>query len=887
MKVDAVGAQAHRARTRTGGCSSCSRTTTRSGSPPSSTATPTPRRIDRYSRLHEAGALTRPPRRSRSTSTTWAPLDKILDGDPQGGRAPAPQGRAEAADRRHQDLPRRRHAHRQRLHARALGREQDLLDRRPGLSRRAVHPAASGWCRWCGRPSSRACSSRPTASATARCTPCSTPTRRSTSTTPVAPTRPCITHSNFMSREAIEKAARLGVVVDIQPAWLYLDTRTLAAQFGYDRLRYFQPLHSLFEAGVIAGGGSDHMQKIGSLRSINPYNPFLGMWVAITRRAQGLRGPAPPRGGPDPRAGDPVLHDQQRPPAVPGGPDRLARGGQAGGLRRHRPRPPDLPGGRDPGGPRPGHLSRRQTRLRTAGLILRTGAAMSIRTDRRRFLRASATGGALLGLGDLGFLSRLRPVSADEANLDPKVVRLQPEIEPLVRLLEETPRERLLEEVAARVQKGTELSRGARGAAAGRRAERAAAAQRRASSSTRSWWSTRPTWPASPRPTPTAGCRSSGRSTTSRARRRRTSARGTGRWARWTSRPSRPPARPARRSPRRWTAGTRRRPTRPSPAWPASAGANEVYELFFRYGARDFRSIGHKAIYVANSWRTLQCIGWQHAEPVLRSLAYALLMHEGGNPARPRRPGRPPLAAQPGAARPGSRTAGTGGKPDAAAAADLLATLRTGSDDDACRAGRRAAQPRGRAAVDLGRPVRRRRRAAAAPAGDRLAARGDLDQRAALRLPGQRRRPDPPAAAAPERRVPHPVPRGDGRARQGGRRADRSARTDRDVGGRHRGPIEEIFAEASRDRTTAARKALAYLQAGRDPRTLIDAARRLVFLKGNDAHDYKFSSAVLEDYYHASPAWRDRYLASSLLLLPGSADRDNDLVRRTRAALNA
>ncbi len=104
---------------------------------------------------------------------------------------------------------------------------------------------------------------------------------------PVAPTRPCITHSNFMSREAIERAARLGVVVDIQPAWLYLDTRTLAAHFGYDRLRYFQPLASLFQAGVIAGGGSDHMQKIGSLRAINPYHPFLAMEVAISRRAKG------------------------------------------------------------------------------------------------------------------------------------------------------------------------------------------------------------------------------------------------------------------------------------------------------------------------------------------------------------------------------------------------------------------------------------------------------------------------------------------------------------------------------------------------------------------------------------------------------------------------
>ncbi len=107
---------------------------------------------------------------------------------------------------------------------------------------------------------------------------------------PIRQTHPCISHSNFMSREAVEKMARLGVSVDIQPAWLYLDTRTLVKHFGYDRLRYFQPLRSIFAAGGIAGGGSDHMQKIGSLRSVNPYHPFLGMWVAVSRRARWYEG---------------------------------------------------------------------------------------------------------------------------------------------------------------------------------------------------------------------------------------------------------------------------------------------------------------------------------------------------------------------------------------------------------------------------------------------------------------------------------------------------------------------------------------------------------------------------------------------------------------------
>lgn len=111
---------------------------------------------------------------------------------------------------------------------------------------------------------------------------------------PVREHRPCITHCNFMSREAIAKMKKLGVVADLQPAWLYLDGATLRKQFGEERLRYFQPYKSLFDAGVVIGGGSDHMQKIGSRRSVNPYNPFLGMWITLTRQPRWTEKPLHP-----------------------------------------------------------------------------------------------------------------------------------------------------------------------------------------------------------------------------------------------------------------------------------------------------------------------------------------------------------------------------------------------------------------------------------------------------------------------------------------------------------------------------------------------------------------------------------------------------------------
>src|SRR5947207_1632762 len=93
-------------------------------------------------------------------------------------------------------------------------------------------------------------------------------------------------------------------------------------------------------------------------------------------------------------------------------------------------------------------------------VIVATGAtdqpsyAMTPLINRRHFLRTTAAASAVSGLGELGFLSQLAPVSAGEANLNPEVVRFNPEVEPLVRFLEDTPRERLLEEVAAKLKRG-------------------------------------------------------------------------------------------------------------------------------------------------------------------------------------------------------------------------------------------------------------------------------------------------------------------------------------------------------------------------------------------------------------------------------------------------
>ena len=95
--------------------------------------------------------------------------------------------------------------------------------------------------------------------------------------------RPSICHGNFMLPDKLETIRELGAVVDMQPAWLYLDGATLFDHFGEERMKWFHPYRTLLDNKIPIGGGSDHMLKIEPHRAINLYCPFLGMWTVLTR----------------------------------------------------------------------------------------------------------------------------------------------------------------------------------------------------------------------------------------------------------------------------------------------------------------------------------------------------------------------------------------------------------------------------------------------------------------------------------------------------------------------------------------------------------------------------------------------------------------------------
>jgi hypothetical protein len=496
--------------------------------------------------------------------------------------------------------------------------------------------------------------------------------------------------------------------------------------------------------------------------------------------------------------------------------------------------------------------------------------------DRRTFLQSSAA------LGSLAFLSELPVVSTADAKANPDLVRLAPEIEPFVRLIEDTPREKLLEEVAGRIKKGLSYREVLAGLfLAGVR---------------------------NVQPRPAVGFKFHAVLVVNSAHQSALAGPDNERWlplfwaldnfknsqaqnlkeSGWRMKPvdstKVPGPLKARES---FTTAMDNWDVEAADA--AVAGLvrthtpGEMFDLFAKYGSRDFRDIGHKIIYVANAFRVLEVIGWQHAEPILRSLAYALLKYDGKNPAKndlePDRPGRvnAEIARKLGHLEP----AGKGTEGDSAR---LVKTLRSASADEASEtvvkflrshsteqamwdglfltAGELLMRQPGIVGLHTLTTLNAMHYCARTTGQEKL--RHYLMLQAASFLPMFREAMK-------------------GRGKVGDVKIDELTPKQGDK----EFTVGSIYTELSRNKEEAAHRALAFLNGDRTrQKELIDEGRRLIFLKGTDAHDYKFSASVMEDATHISSAWRDRFLAASLFWLKGAGAPDSPLVKRTRAALS-
>ena len=307
------------------------------------------------------------------------------------------------------------------------------------------------------------------------------------------------------------------------------------------------------------------------------------------------------------------------------------------------------------------------------------------------------------------------------------------------------------------------------------------------------------------------------------------------------------------------------------------ATPEQLSEILFRYGARDLRAIGHKAIAVQNVHRLLPIVGPEYAPPVLRSLAAALQNHGyDPNPAardlpsdRTWREFQAMLGAVP--------KTWKQGRHDDAARNELVRTLRDVSEPDA-----------GRAVIDLLKhgvstdsiweglfataaevvlrrpavvPVHAQTSANAFHYAFRHA-RAEATQllallQAAAFMPAFRRGV---RNARPDLRVDELEPLA--------------------VSGDGAEALRVAFSELPRDRVSGARKALHYLRHGGSADRFIATARRHLARNGRRAHDYKFTEAALENHREMAPgAWRDRILAASMAYFTGSATAPSPISR--------
>ena len=321
-----------------------------------------------------------------------------------------------------------------------------------------------------------------------------------------------------------------------------------------------------------------------------------------------------------------------------------------------------------------------------------------------------------------------------------------------------------------------------------------------------------------------------------------------------------------------------------------SRGAHEIIEQMWRYGARDYRNIGHKAIFVANTWRTLQTIGWQHAEPSLRSLVLGLL--DFGKKERVNEYAYQDQSYLPNLQRarraekqlPGNWTARQG---NASVTKDLLQIVRTGNIKDTCN----------RAIEQL---TKGKAQAQAVWDAVHLAA-GEL----MMRQPGiygihtvtsvNGLRYAFETSANPETRLLMLLQglgwmcqfrNFMGSRPKGLKDVQITKLAAEETSQRPEEATAEILALVATDPAGAAAKAIQFAKRNPEPGVFARAANRLIFRKGTDAHDYKYAAAIFEDYGLVSKTWRPQMLATSVYHLRGSTLPDSPIMKRAEDAVS-
>ena len=304
-----------------------------------------------------------------------------------------------------------------------------------------------------------------------------------------------------------------------------------------------------------------------------------------------------------------------------------------------------------------------------------------------------------------------------------------------------------------------------------------------------------------------------------------------------------------------------------------AAGVGEIMDLLWQYGGRDWQNIGHKIIFTAHACRTLNTIGWEHAEPVLRSLVFGLLTGGASDSVKPYASNQA-LVKQ-------VRPDWSAGKPDEAASRSMLQTLRQATPDEAARA-----------AVEM---LNKGVAASSVWDGIMLTA-GDLLMRKtgivsihattacnslhyAFRTSGQ---------DATRLLMLLQACSWIALFREGVRSRDGlpdAPFIDKLEPAAEAVTVDAIFQDLTKNRLDAARRVLALAGTGPAAVSFMDAARHLVFTKGNDSHDYKFAAASFEEFRHANPSARAQLLAASVFYLHGTTDRDSPLLQRTQQAL--